>query len=182
MSVTGLAVVVTLIGPTDVITVAVIEIGFQTIFGTQYQVGILTTIFVCEGAVRVSNIGTNSLTRLWECSAIRRDVSSLIQWYVETVPRQPRWYRVSVCVATVRVGGEVGDVPAVGLLTGALLHLHTEPADPPEDVSGARSKRTWASMLSPVIDPEPSGLADAWPGSLITPIMLVISTEQITTK
>jgi hypothetical protein len=75
----GIAVVVTVIGPTDVGMYAVTLTDFQTARGTQNHVPTLTTSLFDGGAVLINNILTSRDTLLSECCATRDDVVCGIQ-------------------------------------------------------------------------------------------------------
>ena len=74
MSEVGIAVVVTVIGPTEVGMYAVTLTDFHTARGTQNQVPTLTTILFDGGAVLINNILTSRDTLLSACCATRDEV------------------------------------------------------------------------------------------------------------
>ena len=79
MSVVGVAVVVTDIGPTDVGMYAVTLTDFHTVRGTQNHVPTLTTILFDGGAVLINNILTSRDTLFLLCCATRDEVFCGIQ-------------------------------------------------------------------------------------------------------
>jgi hypothetical protein len=74
MSEVGIAVVVTVIGPTEVGMYAVTLTDFHTARGTQNHVPTLTTILFEGGAVLINNILTSRDTLLSACCATRDEV------------------------------------------------------------------------------------------------------------
>jgi hypothetical protein len=79
MSDVGIAVVVTVIGPTEVGMYAVTLTDFHTARGTQNHVPTLTTILFDGGAVLINNIFTRRVTLLSDCCATREEVVCGIQ-------------------------------------------------------------------------------------------------------
>jgi hypothetical protein len=79
MSDVGTAVVVTVIGPTEVGMYAVTLTDFHTARGTQNHVPTLTTILFDGGAVLINNIFTRRVTLFSDCCATREEVVCGIQ-------------------------------------------------------------------------------------------------------
>ena len=122
--------------------------GFHTALGTQNHVPTPTIIRFAGGDVRIKNVGTSCETLFAAVRATRVGASVRIHWYPtilfpHALKNNVSWLVVASLLRTVS-----GSMP--------FTVSHTQPS-----LAGGASKRTWASMFSPFVlpDPEPSAQA-----------------------
>jgi hypothetical protein len=125
--------------------------GFQATLGTQNHVPTPTIIRFVGGEVRINNVGTSRETFFAAVWATRGDASVRIHWYPtilfpHALKNNVSWLVVASLLRTVS-----GSMP--------LTVSHTHPSS-----AGGASKRTWASMFSPSVLPDPDPCAQALGG------------------